>query len=180
MRPDGILTGVAREIRWLEYQRTDNPEVFDLPSTITLEDLSLQLKRMLGIPRVRVVGDLGLPIQRVALSCGSNSWNHQRTLLNEPGVDAGLWGSPRMGRPTNTSGIPPPPDGRAALSSWDTATRKNWECGICEWLRERFPECELISSPPATRSRTRDSPRSTGFQPVTCHSPGRVTQASRL
>jgi len=95
MRPDGILTGVTREIGWENYQRKDNQELFDLPGSITLGNLSLQLKRMLGIPMVRVVGDLNLPIQRVALSCGSNSWNHQRTLLNEPGVDALVCGEAR-------------------------------------------------------------------------------------
>ena len=95
MKPDGILTGVAREIGWQEFGRKENPEIFDFPSQVTLGALSLQLKQKLAISVVRVVGDLKLPIRGVALSCGCNSWNHQRTLLNEPGVDALVCGEVR-------------------------------------------------------------------------------------
>jgi len=93
-RPDMILAGVVRQLGWTEYLQQPNRELFDLPPT-TLQQLAMELRQKLSIPHVRVTGNGLLPIRRVAISCGCSSWQNQRRLLQEDGVDALICGEVR-------------------------------------------------------------------------------------
>jgi len=93
-RPDMILAGITRKLGWTDFQQHGNRELFDLPLT-TLQQLATDVRTRLSISHVRVTGPASLPIRRVAVSCGCNSWEHQRRLLREEGVDALICGEVR-------------------------------------------------------------------------------------
>jgi putative NIF3 family GTP cyclohydrolase 1 type 2 len=94
LQPDGILTGMARQFGWQQFQRGDQRVLFDLPGT-TLEKLMEQMKQKLGGPVLRFIGDPQMPVKRIAYSCGCPSWDTHRTMLNLPEVDVLVCGELR-------------------------------------------------------------------------------------
>ncbi|UJP40311.1 Nif3-like dinuclear metal center hexameric protein [Cellulomonas palmilytica] len=86
-RPDGILTGTARALGWLDAARPDDPAVFDLPTT-TLGDLAAHVARSLGARALRYVGDPGTRVSVVGLQPGFVGFTRNRHLLARPDVDA--------------------------------------------------------------------------------------------
>jgi putative NIF3 family GTP cyclohydrolase 1 type 2 len=93
-RPDGILAGMARLFGWTAYQSATDQVIFDLPAT-TLGEVAQHLKRVLGGPVLRVMGDPSWPVRRVALSCGANSFDNHRAVLRRDGVDTLVCGEQR-------------------------------------------------------------------------------------
>lgn len=85
-RPDGILTGTARALGWLDAARPDEPGVYDLPTT-TLGVLAAHVARSLGARALRYVGDPGAPVSVVGLQPGFVGFARNRHLLARPDVD---------------------------------------------------------------------------------------------
>lgn len=85
-RPDGILTGTARALGWLDAERTDDPGVYDLPTT-TLGELAAHVARRLGARALRYVGDPDAPVSVVGLQPGFLGFTKNRHLLARPDVD---------------------------------------------------------------------------------------------
>jgi putative NIF3 family GTP cyclohydrolase 1 type 2 len=94
LKPDGILTGMTRQLGWQKFQHAEHPELFDLPAQ-TLGDLISHLKKALQVPALRFIGDPSRSITRVAFSCGCPSWDSHRSLINLPGVDVLICGEIR-------------------------------------------------------------------------------------
>ncbi|MFI5193553.1 MAG: Nif3-like dinuclear metal center hexameric protein [Chitinophagales bacterium] len=69
MRPDGILHGVLLKTGWISYSPNDDVN-FQIP-TLSLSGVVGHLKKTLGIPHLRVVGDLSSPCSRVTLLPGA-------------------------------------------------------------------------------------------------------------
>ena len=69
-QPDGIYTGVVRQIGWQEYQEEGNHHVFVLPPTL-LTDLVRQAKAIFGVGTVQVIGDESALYERIGLFVGS-------------------------------------------------------------------------------------------------------------
>jgi putative NIF3 family GTP cyclohydrolase 1 type 2 len=93
-RPDGIAFGMARELGWDTHADADNPRQFTFPET-PLARLARDAQRKLGVRVVRVVGDRGLPVNRVAASWGYASFEPGMRLLARPDVDVLVVGETR-------------------------------------------------------------------------------------
>ncbi len=80
-QPDGILTGVTRQLGW------PNTQLITLPQATTLNDLAATLKSKLEIDVMRVVGDRTMKVQKIALLPGAGGSAHQVQLLERPDVE---------------------------------------------------------------------------------------------
>lgn len=85
-RPDGILTGQARALGWLDAERPGDRGVYDLPPT-TLGELAAHVADRLGARALRYVGDPTSRVSRVALQPGFLGFAKNRALLARPDVD---------------------------------------------------------------------------------------------
>lgn len=71
-RPDGIATGMIRELGWETYNSPENPRLFQFPET-TLGRLAGEMATKLNIKTMRVVGNSQLPVKRALASWGNVS-----------------------------------------------------------------------------------------------------------
>jgi putative NIF3 family GTP cyclohydrolase 1 type 2 len=71
-RPDGIATGMARELGWEKYADAQNPRLFSFSPT-PLALLAQELESKLKIRTMRVVGDPELMISHAIASWGNVS-----------------------------------------------------------------------------------------------------------
>ena len=85
--PDGIEAGMVHALGWEKFQDANNQYLFTIPET-PLENLAAEIKRKLGIRIVRVVGDPGLRITKLALAPGAAGLTRQAKALEMPGVQA--------------------------------------------------------------------------------------------
>ena len=93
-KPDGIATGMARELGWEKYQDAENPRLFTLPE-ITLERLASELATKLKAGTIRVLGDRGLKVKRAITSWGYVSEFPGIPLLGRPDIDVLIVGEAR-------------------------------------------------------------------------------------
>lgn len=84
-RPDGILTGVVRQLQWQSYQGKQDPSYFVLPE-MTLRQLALQMEHRLGAKVVRVIGDPQMKVTQVALRPGAGGFGSHRPALQRDDV----------------------------------------------------------------------------------------------
>lgn len=71
-RPDGIATGMIRELGWEKNNDAQNPRLFIFPET-TLARFAQGMASKLNIQTMRVVGDPQLSVKRVMASWGNIS-----------------------------------------------------------------------------------------------------------
>lgn len=91
--PDGILQGMTEALGWTAY-RTPNESLFIVPET-TLDHFAAAIREKLKIKTLRVIGDPGLRISRVALLPGADSSRSQIQLLERRDVDVLVIGETR-------------------------------------------------------------------------------------
>ena len=92
--PDGILTGMVHAMEWEKYQQEENPYLFTMPER-TLEALAAEVAQKLGSPVVRVVGERGMKVTRVAFSPGSAGFVRETHALEMDNVEVLLVGETR-------------------------------------------------------------------------------------
>jgi putative NIF3 family GTP cyclohydrolase 1 type 2 len=92
--PDGILTGVTRVLGWTHFQNPKNPHLYTLPAT-TLRKLAEEVAKALDQPILRIVGDPGMSVTRVALAPGASGFAKQVSALELDDVDVLLAGEAR-------------------------------------------------------------------------------------
>lgn len=85
-RPDGIATGMIRELGWEKNVVPDAPRMFAFPGT-PLARFAKDLESKLKIRTMRVVGDPNLPVNRVLASWGNVSLMPGIPFLSRPDVD---------------------------------------------------------------------------------------------
>src|SRR5258708_2022073 len=85
--PDGIEAGLGHALGWEKFQDANNQYLFTIPET-PLEKLAAEIKQKLGIRIVRVVGDRGLRITKLAFAPGAAGLTRQANALEMPGVQA--------------------------------------------------------------------------------------------
>jgi putative NIF3 family GTP cyclohydrolase 1 type 2 len=85
-RPDGILKGMVDALGWQKYQDATKPYLFTLPKS-SLEALAGGVKQKLGIVAMRVVGDPGLQVTKVALIPGAAGSERQIQALESDQVE---------------------------------------------------------------------------------------------
>jgi putative NIF3 family GTP cyclohydrolase 1 type 2 len=92
--PDGILAGMVHAMEWEKYQQEENPYLFTMPER-TLEALAAEVAQKLGSPVVRVVGERGMKVTRVAFSPGSAGFVRETHALEMDNVEVLLVGETR-------------------------------------------------------------------------------------
>jgi len=65
MKPDGIFVGWNRALKWDKYQVGDDQRMFIMPKTMTLEEVTREVKTNLQSDSIRVIGDPKLPVKKV-------------------------------------------------------------------------------------------------------------------
>jgi putative NIF3 family GTP cyclohydrolase 1 type 2 len=93
-KPDGIATGMARELGWEKNADPQNPRLFAFPA-VPLSRFAKEIQTKLSIRTMRVVGDPNLSVKRVAASWGYASRDPGIQLLAKPDVDAVIVGEAR-------------------------------------------------------------------------------------
>jgi putative NIF3 family GTP cyclohydrolase 1 type 2 len=93
-KPDGIATGMARELGWERNTDPQNPRMFTFPE-MKLSRFAEQIRSRLNIRAMRVVGDPNLAVSKVAASWGAGSREGVIQLLSRPDVDAVIIGEGR-------------------------------------------------------------------------------------
>ena len=68
-RPDGIATGMVRELGWEKHADPENPRFFKFPGT-PLGQFARDMQAKLNARTMRVVGDPKMPVNRVTASWG--------------------------------------------------------------------------------------------------------------
>lgn len=92
--PDGILAGMVHTLGWEKFQQEDNPHLFTMPER-TLEELAAELAKKLYSPVVRVVGEPGMKVTRIAFSPGSAGFVRETHALELERVEVLLVGETR-------------------------------------------------------------------------------------
>lgn len=85
-RPDGINTGMMRELGWEKNADPQNPRRFTFPGT-PLARFAKEMERKLKIRTMRVVGDPRLPVKHVLASWGNVSLIPGIPFLARPDVE---------------------------------------------------------------------------------------------
>ena len=93
-KPDGILAGMVHAMGWTKYQQGENPYLFTIPER-TLEALAAEVARKLNSPVVRVVGEPGMRVTRIAFSPGSAGFVRETHALEMDNVEVLLVGETR-------------------------------------------------------------------------------------
>ncbi|HEX3880631.1 MAG TPA: Nif3-like dinuclear metal center hexameric protein [Bryobacteraceae bacterium] len=85
-RPDGIATGMSRELGWEKFQDAQNPRLFTFPG-VPLARLAQEIQNKLKIRTMRVVGDPKLVINHAIASWGNVSQFPGIPFLSRPDID---------------------------------------------------------------------------------------------
>jgi putative NIF3 family GTP cyclohydrolase 1 type 2 len=85
-RPDGIQLGMTKALGWEKFQSAEDEHLFTLPET-TLAGLAESLKKRLGIVVMRVVGDRGMKVTKIALLPGAAGSQSQIKALERGDVE---------------------------------------------------------------------------------------------
>jgi putative NIF3 family GTP cyclohydrolase 1 type 2 len=93
-KPDGILAGMVHAMGWEKYQQEENPYLFTMPER-TVEALAAEVAKKLGSPVVRVVGERGMKVTRIAFSPGSAGFARETHALEMDNVEVLLVGETR-------------------------------------------------------------------------------------
>jgi putative NIF3 family GTP cyclohydrolase 1 type 2 len=93
-KPDGILAGMVHAMGWEKYRQEENPYLFTM-SERTLEALAAEVAKKLGSPVVRVVGEPGMKVTRIAFSPGSAGFVRETHALEMDNVEVLLVGETR-------------------------------------------------------------------------------------
>jgi putative NIF3 family GTP cyclohydrolase 1 type 2 len=93
-KPDGILAGMVHAMGWEKYQQEVNPYLFTMPER-TLDVLAAEVAKKLGSPVLRVVGEHGMKVTRIAFSPGSAGFVRETHALEMDNVEVLLVGETR-------------------------------------------------------------------------------------
>jgi putative NIF3 family GTP cyclohydrolase 1 type 2 len=91
---DGILAGMVHALGWEQFQQADDPKIFTLPQT-TLAKLAADVANRLGSPVLRVVGDPGMKVTKIALTPGASGFVRETHALEQDNVEVLLVGETR-------------------------------------------------------------------------------------
>jgi putative NIF3 family GTP cyclohydrolase 1 type 2 len=93
-RPDGVATGMIRELGWEKNADPENPRMFRFPGT-SLARFAKEMETKLKIRTMRVLGDPELPVKRVIASWGYASLTPGVPFFAQPDVDVLVVGETR-------------------------------------------------------------------------------------
>ena len=85
-RPDGIITGLLKDLGWEDYAEPERPYLCSIPP-MPLPELVASLKERLAISMVRVIGDPSMSCRNVGLAVGAAGGRTQIKALAHEGLD---------------------------------------------------------------------------------------------
>ncbi|HEX8357972.1 MAG TPA: Nif3-like dinuclear metal center hexameric protein [Segetibacter sp.] len=85
-KPDGVLTGVLNALGWEKYYDAANPRMVKIPAMALQKVVDLS-KKKLGIPRVKVIGDMLQNCSRILLIPGAAGGKTQIEALQKEKPD---------------------------------------------------------------------------------------------
>jgi len=85
-RPDGVLSGVLKQMDWEKYADTATPQIINMPAT-KLGDIIEDVKKKLGIAQVRMIGDPAQSIKKIALLPGAAGGRTQINVMQNAKPD---------------------------------------------------------------------------------------------
>lgn len=94
-KPDGIILGNLIKLGWEKYYDVNSPRLLTLPKSITLKSIVTLAKEKLGIPMVRVMGNLNQPCSTIYLAFGYMDSKRQIAAIQELKPDLILSGETR-------------------------------------------------------------------------------------
>ncbi len=142
-KPDGIATGMLRELGWTGNADPGDPRRFTFPG-VALQKLAKQIQSRLNIRTMRVIGDPKLPIHRVRASWGFVSRMPGIPQFREPGVDLFIAGETREWELVEyvqdciTKG-----DQKALIVLGHVVSEQGGMKYCAEWLRTFIPEIPI-------------------------------------
>ena len=77
LKPDGVTSGVLKQLDWEQYADAETPNVFSMPPNTTARELVSYVKKKLDIDTVRYVGDLSQISRRVLFMPGAPGGQRQ-------------------------------------------------------------------------------------------------------
>ncbi len=93
--PDGVWTGMLKQLGWEQYADPKTPRVLVFPSPNPVTGLVASLKRKLGIAAVRVIGDKDLLFRRVGFAPGAMPGRDQIATFARQDLDVLVCGEVR-------------------------------------------------------------------------------------
>jgi putative NIF3 family GTP cyclohydrolase 1 type 2 len=92
--PDGILLGMTESLGWTAYRTSAAPNLFVMPE-MTIGHLAATIRDKMHIKTLRVIGNPGMKISRIALLPGAAGSRAQIELLERDDVDVLVIGETR-------------------------------------------------------------------------------------
>ncbi|MEO0468088.1 MAG: Nif3-like dinuclear metal center hexameric protein [Bacteroidota bacterium] len=86
-RPDGIHTGIVKDLDWEKHQLDDDVLIFRFPQTKTLGTMARELAQHYQTSAIRVVGDADNEFQTYGLVVGAPGSGAQIDMLRQAGVE---------------------------------------------------------------------------------------------
>jgi putative NIF3 family GTP cyclohydrolase 1 type 2 len=94
MNPDAIIAGVVHRLGWEKYEIKPGTSYFVIPVT-SIMDLAASVKKSLGISMMRVIGNPGFKVTKVAFAPGAPGSEVQMAALAREDVEVLLIGESR-------------------------------------------------------------------------------------
>jgi len=94
-KPDGIIMGNLLKLGWEKYYDANSPRLLTLPEPTSLKSIVSRTKERLGIPNVRVVGNLDQPCRTIYLAFGYMDSRRQIAAIQQFKPDLILSGETR-------------------------------------------------------------------------------------
>ncbi|QBD74618.1 NGG1p interacting factor NIF3 [Ktedonosporobacter rubrisoli] len=138
-RPDGIITGLLRQLGWEQYYQPDQRVLAIIPE-MTLETLVAHLKEKLAMPTVRIVGNPQQSCQRLGLMVGAAGGTRQIEVFQKLDVDVLLcgetieWQTCEYVRDANALGY-----NKALVILGHAKSEEDGMRYLADWLRSRVP-----------------------------------------
>ena len=139
LQPDPTLVGLIADLGWEANGSADQPYLCAVPP-LTLLELGEWVKNKLGLKTVRVVGDLTMPCQRVAVLPGFPATWYQIGSLSIPGVDVLItgeiheWETSEYVRDATRLG-----HSKGVIVTGHAASEEPGMRAVIPWLEERLP-----------------------------------------
>ena len=145
--PDGVKTGVIRQLGWEKYFDPKVNYLVTLPAT-TLRELIGTIKQKLGLSMVRYIGDLSQPCRKIVFNPGFNGGNNvlPQIIKEKPDVVLGgefhEWEVPEYIRDARASG-----QSISLISMGHADSEEPGSEYMAAWLREKLPEIKVTHIP---------------------------------
>ena len=147
LQPDPTIIGLLKALGWPANVLPNNPFVCQLPPR-SLQELVLEIKSRLGLPTVRVVGDMEMSCKRVGFMVGASGGRTHIGVLRDWSLDVLVcgeineWETNEYVRDAISTGQP-----QALIVIGHSVSEEDGIREVTPWLKERLPEIPVTFIP---------------------------------